>query len=220
MTQPRTRRTPRPLVLPFPAPGESVRHAYRELHIALNGTDEQKQALGNLSQLPRPWDPATCLAPGLRHGLWRWLEDVVIWLNQEYTWDVAGVIPTCWPAHPHLVHEIAMIADQRRRAGLAMTSDAMEEWHRYCLPAFVDRQRGRLKTHCDTGHAEWPGRPRHNEHTSPSHLEQREDLYALDVDTLADLRSRTRQRPLAPRRTPHVAVVDLDTCELEDEHLY
>jgi hypothetical protein len=40
------------------------------------------------------------------------------------------VIPGCWPQHPHLVHEIAVLADQRRRAGTARTSDVLEEWHR------------------------------------------------------------------------------------------
>lgn len=32
------------------------------------------------------------------------------------------------------VHEIAVLADQRRRAGYALTSDATERWHRYNLP--------------------------------------------------------------------------------------
>lgn len=215
---PQPRRTPNRLVQPFPAPGEAVRHAYRELHIAINGTDEQKKALGNISQLPRPWDPATCREPGLRHGLWQWLDAVVIWLNQEYTWDVAGLIPTCWPSHPHMVHEIAVIADQRRRAGLAMTSDALEEWHRYCLPAFSDRFRTRLKTHCDNGHTQWPGRPRDREHISESHVERREDLYALDVDTLPRPRARQRPEPESTQqpRTPRLGVVDLDTGELID----
>jgi hypothetical protein len=46
------------------------------------------------------------------------LEALVTWLNHEYVWDVANVIPPCWP-HPHLVHEIAVLADQRHRAGQA-----------------------------------------------------------------------------------------------------
>jgi type IV secretion system protein VirD4 len=28
-------------------------------------------------------------------------------------------IPACWPKHPHLVHDLAVLADQRRRAGRA-----------------------------------------------------------------------------------------------------
>ncbi len=76
-TEQARRAAPSPMVFPFPAPGEQVRLAYRELHIAINGTEEQKKALGNHALLPRPWEPATCLDPELRHELWEWLEDVV-----------------------------------------------------------------------------------------------------------------------------------------------
>ena len=78
--------------------------------------------------LPRPWDPPTCVDPDLRAELWEWLEAVVTWLNHEYVWDVSGIIPHCWPKHPHLVHEVAVLADLRRRAGQALSSDALEEW--------------------------------------------------------------------------------------------
>ena len=93
------RAAPTLMVFPFPVPGDHVRLAYRELHIAINGTEEEKKALGNHALLSRPWEPATCLDPELRHDLWEWLEDVVIWLNREYTWDVSGLIPSCWPLH-------------------------------------------------------------------------------------------------------------------------
>ena len=44
----------------------------------------------------------------------------------------------------------------------ALTSDALEEWHRYALPAFTDRMRQRVKAHCEVGgHSEWPGQGRH-----------------------------------------------------------
>ena len=94
------RAAPTLMVFPFPVPGDHVRLAYRELHIAINGTEEEKKALGHHALLSRPWEPATCLDPELRHDLWEWLEDVVIWLNREYTWDVSGLIPSCWPVHP------------------------------------------------------------------------------------------------------------------------
>jgi hypothetical protein len=87
--------------------------AYRELELA---------ATGRL--LPRPWEPATCRTPQLRQQLWCWLEAVVDWLTTENTWDVADTIPSCWP---QLVHEIAVLADQRRRAGHAFTSMASGE---------------------------------------------------------------------------------------------
>ena len=140
---PRPDRPPTPLLQPFPTPGPRVRLAYRELHLAVHGTPEQKLTVGDPALLPRPWAPATCLTAELRQQLWQWLDNVVAWLNHEYTWDVAALIPSCWPAHPHLVHEIAVLADQRRRAGLTTSSDALEEWHRYALPAFTDRLRDR-----------------------------------------------------------------------------
>jgi hypothetical protein len=103
------------LVHPFPMPGRRVALAYQELNIAANGTPEQKAALGPLADLPKPWEPETCEDPALRSELWSWLEDFAIWLNHEYAWDIASLIPACWPRHPHIVHEMAVLADQRRR---------------------------------------------------------------------------------------------------------
>lgn len=85
----------------FPECGSMLRLAYRELHIAANGTDEQINALGPVHLLPRPWDPPTCRRAELRAQLWDWLDEVVSWFNREYVWDVAGMIPACWPEHPH-----------------------------------------------------------------------------------------------------------------------
>ena len=202
---------PRPLILAFPDVGPHVRLAYRELHLALNGTPEQKHAIGNPDVLPRPWEPATCTQVELRKQLWEWLDAVVIWLNRQYTWDIGGaMIPTCWPAHAHLVHEIAVLADQRRRTGFALTSDALEEWHRYSLPFFLDRLRGRLRSHCDEGHQEWPGRSRHIQHTSARDAAHRQDRYARDVDAVPRSRSSTLPTP----RPPRLGLVDLDTGQI------
>jgi len=99
----------------------------------------------------------------------RELDGVVIWLNHDYTWDPDAMIPPCWPQHPHLVHEIAALADQRRRAGLALDSNALEEWHRYSVPTFTERMKSRLKAHCEQDHQPWPGRGRHTKHTASGH---------------------------------------------------
>jgi hypothetical protein len=112
------------LVQPFPAPGKLVALAYRELDRAATGSPEQIRALGDARLLPRPWEPASCRTPQLRQQLW--LDAVVDWLATEYVWEATDTIPACWPQHPHLVHEIAVLADQRRRAGHAFTSDALE----------------------------------------------------------------------------------------------
>ncbi|UPK75313.1 hypothetical protein MU582_01355 [Nocardioidaceae bacterium SCSIO 66511] len=106
------------------------------------------------------------------------------WLNHEYTWDAADTIPTCWPKHPHIINEIAVVADQRRRAHLDPASNTLEEWHRYCLPAFIDRMRGRLKAHCDHDHTRWPGRGRHSEYTSDNEAERRQVMFAADAAAL------------------------------------
>lgn len=213
MTATRAQQKAQLLMLPFPVPGQQVRLAYRELNLAINGTEEQKKQIGNPALLPRPWEPSTCLDADLRHQVWQWLDEVVVWLNHDYSWDVGAMIPTCWPAHPHLVHEIAVVADQRRRAGLAMTSDALEEWHRYCLPAFGERMRNRLKAHCDDDHVAWPGRSRHSQHTCEHDTGDRHDLYAADIDALAGRAPRQATAPVAPR----FGLVDLETGEIKSE---
>jgi hypothetical protein len=101
---------------PFPQPGPVVGLAYRELQRAASGSLEQILPFGSIHELPRPWEPESCPAK-LRGEIWAWLDQVVDWLNTEYCWDPDGLIPTCWPHHPHLVHEIAVLADQRRIAG-------------------------------------------------------------------------------------------------------
>ncbi|MBB2892135.1 hypothetical protein [Flexivirga oryzae] len=202
------------MVRPFPEGGSMVRLAYRELSIAANGDKDQVKALGPLHMLPRPWDPPTCRRPELREQLWEWLEEVVSWLNREYTWDVAGAIPPCWPQHPHLMHEIAVLADQRRRAGLAFDSNAMEEWHRYALPAFADRMRNRLKDHCEDGHQGWPGRGRYARFTSDQTVHERQETYAADVRTTA--LGRKIEHKVEQESRPRLASVNLDTGELGD----
>jgi hypothetical protein len=198
---------PRSLTRPFPRPGRLVDHAYWELNIAANGTPEQVKALGDLRILPRPWDPPTCTHPELRLEIWVWLDDVVTWINQEHIWDTEAFIPSCWPEHPHLVHDLAVLADQRRRAGMANTSDALEDWHRYALPAFLDRMKDRLKSHCENGHQPWPSASRHARHSSDPHRRQRIRTYKNDAGLL-------RTEPGAnPQYSPHLTVVHGDVLD-------
>lgn len=220
MTAPSAAPVRRPAVMAsgFPEPGRHLKQAYRELHIAASGAEEQVQALGDLLLLPRPWDPPTCTRPELRRELWQWLEQVVIWLNTQYVWDVPAIIPACWAHHPHLVHEIALLADQRRRAGTTLTSDALEEWHRYCLPAFVERMRTRVKTHCDEGHQSWPAKGRFARHVAEQATTDRGNTFQADLDALGT--PGAQSEPGAPRL--HVVdeglLVDTDTGEVLDEH--
>ena len=183
--QPNPAARPRALAEGFPTPGRRVEHAYRELDKALYGSDEEKKALGSPRLLARPWDPPTCADPKLRSELWQWLDRVVMWLNHEYVWDVSTMIPACWPKHPHLVHEVAVLADLRRRAGHALTGEAMEEWHRYALPAFIERMRQRIKSHCeDKDHQPWPAQGRHTRHAADEASAEREKAFRGDVATL------------------------------------
>jgi hypothetical protein len=197
------------LVQPFPAPGQLVALAYRELDRAAAGSPEQIRALGDARLLPRPWEPASCRTPQLRQQLWLWLDAVVAWLVTEYVWEATDTIPACWPQHPHLVHEIAVLADQRRRAGHAFTSDALEEWHRYSLPAFTERMKTRLRSHCADGHQAWPAKGRHTRYAAETSRRAREEHYARDVAALRPTEAKGRRRP-------RLGLVDLDTGEIND----
>ncbi|EWT05264.1 hypothetical protein N864_05850 [Intrasporangium chromatireducens Q5-1] len=198
------------LVTGFPEVGPLAKLAYRELNLAGHGSEQQARALGDPARLPRPWDPATCHEADLRAEVWAWLDAVVEWLNREYVWDAAAVIPPCWPAHPHLVHEIAVVADQRRRAGAAFSSDLLEDWHRYTLPGFIDRMRDRLRGHCDEGHQPWPAKGRHARHTDPQARKERAETFAREADR-ADADT-------SPRGGRRLSVVDLETGEIREEH--
>jgi hypothetical protein len=131
------------------------------------------------------------------------LEAVVAWLNHEYVWDVADVIARWWPQHPHLVHEIAVRADQRRRAGLGLTIDALEEWHRYSLPSFVERMKIRMRSHCQEDHQVWPAKGRYTRHTAEGSRHGRMKIYAVDAHAVKSSQRQTQSRRLG--------LVDLDT---------
>ena len=199
------------LAAPFPAPGPVLRRAFAELAQTANSAPGQAAAaVGDPEDLPRPWDPPTCRGP-LRAEVWAWLDAVVTWLNRAYTWDVTDTIPACWPQHPHLIHELAVLADQRRHAGAALTSDPLEEWHRYTLPAFTDRLRARTRDHCEQGHQPWPARGRHTRHLADT--PHRETVFARDV--AADT-ARADHDTQTPQRRPRFAVVDPVTGAITD----
>ena len=204
------------MVRPFPEVGPLMRVAYRELNILAGLSEQQIRALGDPARLPRPWDPATCRHPDLRAEVWAWLDAVVEWLNHEHVWDAAAVIPPCWPHHPHLVRELAVLADQRRRAGAALTSDTLEDWHRYTLPGFLDRMRARVRNHCDEGHQAWPAKGRHARHTDPASRARRSDVFHADVDVDVDDEAGEDHRNV--RRG--LSVVDLTTGAIHEDRTH
>lgn len=200
---------PAELTLSFPAPGPLLGTAYRDLYLAAEGSDNQKAAIGDASLLPKPWDPPTIRDPQVRAELWTWLDEVVVWVNHEYMWDPDGMIPPCWPQHPHLVHEVAVLADQRRRAGIALDSSGLEEWHRYTLPGFLDRLHARLKAHCDQDHQAWPARSRHARHTDDRHAQQRRCKFEADIRRLGP------PELVLPSR-PRLSLLNTETGEIID----
>jgi hypothetical protein len=207
--------TAAPLAQPFPQAGPLIEHAYWELALAANGSEEQKRALGDFRKLARPWDPPSCTHPNVRLELWMWLEDVVTWINHEYIWDTAGYIPSCWPEHPHLVHDLAVLADQRRRAGQAITSDSLEDWHRNCLPNFLERLSKRLKTHCDNGHQPSPSTSRHVRHSSDPHRRRRTKQFDTDAALVRALQLEARDS--TSLRLVDGELVDPATGEIHDQ---
>lgn len=213
MTSPDRFEDPKPLVRRFPVPGPQVRLAYRELEIADVGTDAQKKALGPIADLARPWSPGTCTVPQMRAELWIWLDEVVVWLNHQMAFDVADVIPACWTQHAHLVHELAVLADLRRRADRAVTSESLEEWHRYALPAFLERMRHRIAEHCGDDHARvWPAAGRFSRHLDNREIAARQRDFAGDV--MAS-RESTSSRS-ASAKVARLHVVDTDSGEILD----
>jgi hypothetical protein len=188
------------LVGAFPMPDSAqIVKAYSDLWLA-NPDNTPADEAGKLRQteilkenlapmLPRPWDPSTCVSPALRRDVWQWLERVACWINFNYVWDVkpAGFIPPCWPMHPHIVHELAVLADQRRNAQLSLNSNSMEEWHRYCLPTFFERAKLRIKEYCEERHQVTPSRDgRYQRHLSEPALNRRGEAFTGDLEQSAE----------------------------------
>lgn len=175
-------------ILPFPIPGPQLRRLYRHHWTAENGTDQEREKLNQRNVAARPWDPATLGTSALRLEMWRWLEEVVRWFNHEYAWDTSQAIPACWPEHTHLIHEIAVMADDRYRAGQAHDGGPLENWHRVCVPWFRSRMRESIQAHCEERHQAWPARARYARYVSQDSLDQRwlranEDVVSVGVLT-------------------------------------
>lgn len=172
------------VVAAFPEPAGLLVSAYWMLETATQEpTPALVAGLGNHLDLPRPWVPASLRDPKMRRDLWKWLGEVVVWLNQEYTWDTVAMIPPCWSHHPHIVNDLAVLADQRRAAGRSLDSNAMEVWHRETLPGFTARMQSRLNQQCASGqHKPWPGNPRHRTYLAEAASGHRDERLKQDVN--------------------------------------
>lgn len=182
------------IVTPFPVPPRPVQQALNTLATMHSGDSQAIRKLGDISDLPRPWDPGSC-DDELRPYLWRWCDAVAMWTNREYGWRPAGMIPACWPAHPHLAHDLPVLACLRLTAEAAYSPELLEDWHRYALPMFLDRMTSRLGDGgCRSGkHADWPAASRYDADTAPAAAAQRGRHFDADTSPGRPLRAASRR---------------------------
>jgi hypothetical protein len=154
-----------PIAAPFPMPPPQVAGLLDELRLAAERPPESKEELRWLAEMPRPWDPPSS-PPSMQESLWRWLDEVAAWINEEHTWRVDRLVPMCWKQHPHIAHELATVACLRVNAMYAVTPDALEDWYKYTLPPFLDRIAQRIGSGgCPPArHQPCPGAARHERH--------------------------------------------------------
>lgn len=176
------------MVRPFPEPGPTIRTAMEQLQQATVEPPADEEDLRYLAQMPRPWDPGTCSGL-MRTELWAWLDLVARWVNEQHLWNVARAgIPECWPAHPHLVHDLAVLACSRYYTSFAVTPAALEDWHRYQLPGFLERLRDRLGDACQPSkHQPRPRQERDESHASKRMRGGRKQRYRDDVERANEL---------------------------------
>jgi hypothetical protein len=170
------------LVTRFPQPPAAVLSALELLAVLRDGDSEELAAAGDLTDLPRPWEPASC-PDQLREPLWEWCDQVAVWLNTDYAWRPAQLVPSCWPRHPHIARELAVLAFLRWQAEEATGPHLVEDWQRYSYPMFCERMASRLgDSGCRTGtHQNWPAESRARAFAAPAATAERHA--ALRADT-------------------------------------
>lgn len=149
-------------VLPFPPPPALVLGAL-ELLADVDRRGARHPASDDFSgDLERPWEPASCTGE-LGASIWGWCNDAAAWVNHEFAWRPAHMLPACWREHPHIARELPVLAVLRWRAETATAPEQVEEWNRYALPTFLDRMVDRLgESTCRTGrHQVWPAQSRY-----------------------------------------------------------
>lgn len=181
------------IVAPFPAPPGSVLRALELLLILRRGDPDEMAEAGDLTDLPRPWEPAKC-PDELRESVWEWCDQVAAWLNHEYAWRPTQLIPPCWPHHAHIARELPVLAFLRWGAEEAMTPEPMEEWHRYTYPMFCDRMVSRLgESGCRTGkHVDWPAAGRYAAFVGDEATTDRQNAVYADTRPITALHAHQR----------------------------
>jgi len=169
------------LVIPFPTAPVEIRQALHHLAVMKSGDAGAVEALGNIKDAPRPWEPASC-NDELRRILWTWCDEVAAWVNHEYAWRPSSLIPSCWAAHPHIARELPALACQRLDADTSLSVDATEDWHRHTLPQFLERLSARLgESACrNDKHVDWPAAGRYEAFLDEGAVMRRRNLFADD----------------------------------------
>ena len=134
------------LVEPFPQVGVLMMRAYADLARVEQAKNlDEVLDLGPLELLPRPWDVTSCRDAGLRREV-EWLTQ---WSGDQHPARVAAdSLSWMLATASALVHEIGCPLTARR-AGLAVTSEPLEDWHRHGLPQFLDRIHTRTRGICE-----------------------------------------------------------------------
>jgi hypothetical protein len=170
------------IVSRFPAPPAVIQQVLNTLATLRGGDKEKIEKLGDTAALCRPWIVSTVPAE-FREKLWLWCDEVAAWLNSSYAWRPVNLIPACWPLHPHLAHELPVLACLRATAQDDHGPELLEDWHRHALPKFFERLAVRLgESSCGTGrHQDWPAASRYAAYTSDEAAADRRELFHLDT---------------------------------------
>jgi hypothetical protein len=170
------------MMLPFPPPPGPIREILATLTVLKSGDANAIGKIGDIKNVPRPWDPSSC-DPENRLHLWGWCDQVVSWLNHEYAWRPASMIPRCWPAHPHIARELPLLACQRVAADASTSFDATDVWHRQTFPLFLERLNARLgESSCrNDKHIDWPAASRFDNANAEDAITQRRQSFADDT---------------------------------------
>ncbi len=159
----------------FPEPSAPVRLALMTWRLIRGGDPDALAEAAEGDDPPRPWAPDTC-AEDMAQQVWQWCDDVALWVNREYAWRPAGLIPGCWPHHAHIARELPVLACLHHAAAASNSPEPLEEWHRHSLPLFLDRLHSRLgEGTCVSGkHQPWPAAARYDAAVRQSAAEGRE----------------------------------------------
>ena len=169
------------ITIPFPAPPREVLRSLELLAILRRGDPDEMAKAGDLHNLPRPWEPATCPSD-LRECVWLWCDQVAAWINHEFAWRPTQLIPPCWPRHAHIARELPVLAILRWGAEESRAPEPLEEWHRYTFPMFCDRLANRLgESGCRIGkHIDRPAESRYAAYVDAASVFDRQQVIYAD----------------------------------------